>query len=554
MRNGLLLVAISALLIAPTAAAHAQLLSSDPQNGARLDAVPSQVVIRLTEAIEESATTIHATDATGVVVDGGPVSIVGGEQPTLTLPLKAGLPDGVYRVAWKVFSKDTHTVTGSIAFAVGSFNAEPAQQASTGGLDPVAAVSRAAIYAGYASVFGAALFLLIGPPALQRQYRLGALAGSCLHAAGMLGLILYTAKASGLGFTAFGASDVGRNMEIRLAIGGVAFVAAAFATRSRRILPALVAPVLLVLAAGLNASVSHSIKAYGAPIADFTHLLAAALWVGGVVALMLSLRLLTDATTVRRLGARFGLVAISCVFTVFATGTIVSWVLITAETGWTWSGVLGSTWGLALMGKILLALVMIAVAALNRYVFLEPATDEGLAGILQRGSRAVSHRLTPLPDSLPVLRRAVAFEAILGVLVIILAGSLTSVSPPAAEQLAPQLTTLRAQGEYFLVHATFEGDPIVGTTSDIKLNIVDAESGVPVSNNTCGRESCVTISLTYGNGTEPDNRVALPHGTGTWFAHSIVWTRPGPAQIVVNISTQDHFLDAIQMKFEVKAG
>lgn len=541
------LAACILIVALPSAAAHAQLLSSQPGNGARLDQSPSRIVVTLTEAIEPSATTMHATSVNGTIVDGGAVEIEGGDNPVLTLPLQPNLPKGAYRVVWKVFSKDTHTVTGSIAFAVGDATVRAEQQPEEG-LDFGAAESRFVIYAGYALALGGALFLYLDDG--HRRYGWFTLAGLVLHASGLMGLIVETSSASGLALGQFSQSGVGHNMVNRLSIGLAGLLVASFGYIRARRLPIAVGAGSLVVAAGFNAAVSHTVK-LGAlwMSADFLHLVAAATWTGGLLTLVVALRG-RDYESIRRLGTRFGRVAMGCVAILLVTGTLVAIQLVTAESDWSWGGALASSWGLSLIGKVSLACSMLVLAATTRYVLLAKDQQARIQLLLARIAPALWKRRGEARTA----RRAIALEALLGALVLVLAGTLTSASPPAGEApVASSSVEFRGEGTEYVITARLPDYPRAGDYNDLILKVTDRE-GNPVENNTCGRDSCVVGTITYENATEPDTHVGVPHGDGIWLLHSIVWTRPGQATLSVQVSTQEVYSDTVTLRVTVQPG
>ena len=110
-------LAATALLGAGQAAAHSQLLSTIPADGATLNEPPQSVVLTFDEALIPEVESISINDAAGNVVASPTVEPVGS---TLTVPWPVGLPDGVYQVAYRVVSGDGHPVIGAISFTVGT--------------------------------------------------------------------------------------------------------------------------------------------------------------------------------------------------------------------------------------------------------------------------------------------------------------------------------------------------------------------------------------------------------------------------------------------------
>lgn len=131
--------------------AHAQLLSSAPAAGAVLPTSPAEVTLRFSEEPNPSFTTIVLSGTARTRIPTGPPAVT---SATVTVPLEAPVEDGVYTVAYRVVSKDGHTVQGSYAFTVGS-SSSPSPVA-------VPAASSRVVPPGVLVVFGVVAVALIG--------------------------------------------------------------------------------------------------------------------------------------------------------------------------------------------------------------------------------------------------------------------------------------------------------------------------------------------------------------------------------------------------------
>lgn len=103
-----------AAVAAPPAAAHSDLASSTPADGAQLARPPATVTLRFTDDIEPRFATVTLSAGTGepaplpTRVDG---STLTAEPPTDTAP-------GAWRVAYRVVSDDGHPISGVLTFTV----------------------------------------------------------------------------------------------------------------------------------------------------------------------------------------------------------------------------------------------------------------------------------------------------------------------------------------------------------------------------------------------------------------------------------------------------
>lgn len=133
---GLALLALLALVAwGPPAAAHEELLSSDPSESGVLETLPSRAVLTFTGAVAE----VHAVTVTGP--DG---SVANGEATAVGAEVRQNLwagPDGDYTLTYDVLSSDGHEIAGEIRFEVGdgtpvTGDEEAAARASSSSSDP----------------------------------------------------------------------------------------------------------------------------------------------------------------------------------------------------------------------------------------------------------------------------------------------------------------------------------------------------------------------------------------------------------------------------------
>src|SRR5690349_10138172 len=103
------------LLIAGTgiAQAHDELLGSNPEAGATLDAAPATVQLEFSGDVQELGTEVVVTADDGSTVSDGAVQVDGA---TVTQPLAADLTGGEYTVDWRVTSADGHPEADSFSF------------------------------------------------------------------------------------------------------------------------------------------------------------------------------------------------------------------------------------------------------------------------------------------------------------------------------------------------------------------------------------------------------------------------------------------------------
>ncbi|MGC0249197.1 copper resistance CopC family protein [Pseudactinotalea sp. Z1748] len=109
---GALVLAVAVVWSSP-AHAHAELIESDPADGAELNEAPDEIVLTFNEHLEQIGAEVLITDADGNEVQDGDPRISG---PTLSHDLTEDRPAGEYTAQWRVVSADGHPVSGEFTF------------------------------------------------------------------------------------------------------------------------------------------------------------------------------------------------------------------------------------------------------------------------------------------------------------------------------------------------------------------------------------------------------------------------------------------------------
>jgi copper transport protein len=299
MRRALIAAFVAALAWPAAASAHATLKSEQPQFRQRLEAAPARVALHFDQGVDVLPTSIVVYDANGKVVSGKARN--GADSRTVLVPLRH-LPRGAYTVRWHAVSSDSHVVSGVYTFGV-RMNAPPPTEAygasgPTRSEDAVRWLYFAAL-ALLAGGLGFRLFVLPRsvPPALERRFYLVTGIGvlGIVHV-GIAAFIMRSEDALQLPFgkllygdlspvatgTRFGQAFIAMTL-------GFTWVAAllfmAWLTGRRAFLwPAFV--LALLFASGLSLSGHSAVdSSWFTELADWVHLSAAVLWVGGLVQL-----------------------------------------------------------------------------------------------------------------------------------------------------------------------------------------------------------------------------------------------------------------------------
>ena len=378
------------LATGPVAAAHGALQSSDPGDGSSLDRAPSAVTLRFTERPDPGLSTVRVLDGSGRVVAGGPALAVPGRPSELRVPL-AGLPAGGYTVAWRIVSAvDGHRTDGVFGFGVGPAGAAPqlppsqaVAEVRTGpGLAPLAVAGRWAWYWGLALLVGAAAtgLLVFGGRLPGRQ---GLLLGLALAAAAA-GLVAMTAAAradAAVPLSDMLASTTGHWLLWRaatlLAAAGAAWwllVRRAPATPAPEGTPAPQGTTWALVALGVAGGAGmllHALAGHAAGpsslrplnlLAQWAHLLAVGVWIGGLAWLLAALWARGGAWSTRDVVVRFSKLAGISLAVVILTG-----VARTVDELGGWRRLADSGFGRALDLKLVLFAGLVTLGALNRY-------------------------------------------------------------------------------------------------------------------------------------------------------------------------------------------
>lgn len=351
------------------AGAHATLLSTAPADDEMLDAVPEEVSLTFDEAVEVAEDAIRVVGPSGERVDGGQAELTEGGT-VVTAPV-SGDERGTYTVAWRVLSEDSHNITGSFIFHVGE-RTEAAEVDDDGSTltDLVGGLGRFGGFAATLAVVGAVFVAVVGQgdDAVERRTRwLAIAAGAVGVVAVVLVLVSQAADITGrslldaLGETWDATLDTrtGRLTAWRgVALAGALVVAAARPLWRRAPWIALAGAAAAIVLQSLAGHAWTADDRVLAVISDVVHLSAVGVWVGGLLALALTLPVAADRG---RLARRFSAVALGAVVVVAVTGTVSG--LIEVES---LSALVDTTYGQLLLVKVAGFLVLIGLGWLNR--------------------------------------------------------------------------------------------------------------------------------------------------------------------------------------------
>lgn len=399
VRKASLIAVIVLLLVGVgSVSAHATLVRSDPPANAVLDKPPQAIRLWFTEPVEPDFSRITLRDASGTTLETLPSQVDSSDATQMSLRV-GNLTDGVYTVTWRnVSAADGHEAEGSFPITIGKAVATSGAVA----LNFDESVPLGATLIRWFNLLSLSLLvggisfrMFVWSPALpggnplaERRMRWVVWIGWLLvGVSGVLLLVLQAAVAIGnpslsvitdpafkdiITHTRFGSLWVAR-MEFWAGTGALL----AYARNNVRMywMPLLVAGNILVTTS-LFSHASSTPDSAVSIAADFLHLLATTLWIGGlaqfVVVIGVVRRELTPSAPV--LGALVGYFsnfARVAVASLIVTGLYAAWLQVGSI-----DGLLTTLYGQTLVVKGLLIVPLLGIAAIN-LVYTHRALQSG---------------------------------------------------------------------------------------------------------------------------------------------------------------------------------
>jgi copper transport protein len=469
------LVGLLASLTQPSAAfAHAALVGSLPADGATLDQAPALLRLNFNEPVSPLVVRLIGPGGEALA------PAVRAENSSLTITLPP-LPHGTHVLSWRVISADGHPVGGAVTFSVGAPSASPA----LGALDTDPAVmaaiwaSRLLIYLGLFVGIGGASFIVLIAQSRPLPGRTEAWIGRAMLAglaASLLSLSLQGLDGLALPLTQFWRpqvwmSGLATSYGQTALTAAVALVLGLVALRARR--PASVGLCAACALAGTGGALALSGHAATAGLgswgrlAVFLHAIAVAFWIGSLIPL---------AAIVRDRGrgdgelARFSRLIPVPLAVLIATGAYLAWdELDRPDALWT------TGYGEVLAGKLAAVLVLLGLAAANRYVLVPRMAARG-------------------PGSGRPLAVSIAAESAIAI-AILATVAVWRFTPPPRALIAAEPTSIHFHGGK--VMAQIELEPVRARGADLSIAVLDgnfqpfAAKGVTIflSNVAAGIES-----------------------------------------------------------------
>jgi copper transport protein len=530
--------------------AHALLVRSIPEANAVLDRAPAQVELFFSETVDPAFSTIKVLDANGQPVDNGDTQVDPVDATHLIVSLRS-LPDGIYTVSWKALSAtDGHVTLGSFPFAIGNVDtsalADAAQVSKQIKLSIGEVVAKWLLYLSAMAIVGNVLFsAVVWQPARRAAQidrdeaqppwqRLSNLALIGLLIASIIGLLVQAGQASGteiavpwdvamngvLFATRYGTLWIAR-LILTLALIGLLLRNAMQLQTSRREQGLIFGvALLLLLSISLNGHAAGEPQPTLPVAADVIHLLAASVWVGGLMSFVLgvwSIRRIDPITRTRftaQLIPRFSVLALISVTALGLTG-----VYSAVQQIGTLDALWDTLYGRALIVKLLIVLSMIGLGAINLLI-VTPRIKQAAAD----------------PTSTPRLadrfRRIVTGEVMLGIVLLLSVGVFTSL-PPARS--AVSTSDLDAATDVDDLHIALDIAPGRVGINTFAVNVTS--NGQAVDN-----AKTVEARFTSANSNvAPSQAQLIGQGGGAYAIKGAYLSLPDTWQVQVVVRRDNHF-------------
>jgi copper transport protein len=462
-------------LVVP-ASAHANLVRSEPATNARLTTSPDEIRLYFTEPIEAQFSRIAIWNSQGAVLD-MPASQVDPDDDKQLILIPGAMADGVYTVTWRVVSQtDGHLTEGVFPLTIGSAMGvvESLSSLANETIPLHSVIIRWLNMLSLAWFVGSVGFwLFIWQPTLpdghpeteQQMNRVIILGWIVVGITSALMLLLQASIVSGTGLlqsfnavpqvltgTRFGQLWLGRGL-LWLICGGLLLFWRDKTLWTYRLLLILGSGILITQS--LFSHASGTVDAAPAVLADWLHLVAMSIWIGGLIQFVVvigAMRQILGVLSV--MVARFSNMARLSVAMLVITGTYAAWLHIGSLDGF-----ISTQYGRVMTVKLLLFLLLLVIGAVNLLL-----TSRGL----QSGHVIWSVRL----------RNLVRLEITLAIVILVAVGVMTAIASARItlasreiSELAPPSSTYfdMAQADNLMIHLTVEPGTVGDNTFYVDL-------------------------------------------------------------------------------------
>ena len=296
--------------------AHAFVIGSDPFPSQSLPTPPSKIDVHLSEPVDIHYSLIKVLDSNGKQIDKKDGHYINGDHTTLSVTLPPGIKDGIYTVSTKMLSEtDGHVTENAFVFGIGQVTipnviANGGNSQSSQFYLPEAIARYPSLVGQVIVVGGAFATLWLWKPVtkidwfsdkikemrrmIDKRIAILMIIGSGILIASDFGMIYAEAKSIDVGIAEAIATKFGTVWIVRLVTSLVLISFSFLLFRNQGKNKGIITQTRIIyglLGVGLIALLTTSLIGHGAALnpasiplmIDFTHNVAASLWIGGII-------------------------------------------------------------------------------------------------------------------------------------------------------------------------------------------------------------------------------------------------------------------------------
>jgi len=433
-RAGAVLAVVAlALLVPSTAAAHVTLVRAEPATQSRLEQAPTEIRLHFNQPVTITSNAVQVLAPDGTVLSG--TSATEDDGYVVVAPVSRIAAVRGYTVRWQVIGDDGHSPAGVFTFGVGVAAPPPTEAVGASGTTWRDDLARWALFGSLALLIGplvVRLLVLRGPvpDRLENRFHLlGVVATILVVDVGIAAFVLRASNALQLPIADLPYGDLQPFAEktrfgiaflvMTVGFGVVAALLLVGWIFDRLGLRWLALALSVALVSGLSLSGHQATEpnaTWLAELADWLHLVAASVWVGGVVSLAFVVWPLAPSLR-QKAFVGFARLAVVLVGVMVLAGAYLALVRLPALDD-LWS----TQYGRFLLLKVGIVALALTWGAVHHFV-VRPRLEAGRD---------------------PGIRPSLVGEAVVAVVVLLAAAILTNVAPPPVD-VAPTATARAAR-------------------------------------------------------------------------------------------------------------
>jgi len=526
-----------------TVSAHAYITNSNPSENEILEKAPTNVYIEFNEKIQTGFTILNVLNSSGERVDQKNVEIDPKTEKSIKVDLESDLPNDIYTIEWRVVSADGHSVSGMIPFSIGELPEGatfPTQQENGNLLTFISTmINKGFLYIGFSLYMGLFLFYAIWYKGnkltgrlVKRTKTVSITAIGLLAISIISSIFIQTQSYAGGGLLAsLNVSNLTETLKstkegtiwiVQIILLITLFIAhlsilkkEGFLEKKRWIIPGIAFLGILLSKAFLGHPSSSPYETV-AILFDFSHLVAASIWLGGMLVIILFLR---EGIFAKRGEGhdlywasmeKYSLWALFSVAVLAISGAINASLLIPD-----FHSLVSTAYGKILLIKIALLVLMLIFGAYH----------------------LVSRNLLKKKEFYKI---SIKIEIALGILILLVTSGFTQIQTPTLP-----------------IDLPFYEEAELGYNENISLSITPKKTGVQnqyevfvFDNNRKTIDPIEQITISLINGDKETSFPLTKEKEGHYFAENLQLNQPGNWNVEVHVLTDE--LESLDYSFSIQ--